>query len=355
LFASVALVGLAIAGAVYQAVSVERETRRFPPPGQLVDIGGRRLHLVCIGDGGPVVIFEASGFSNALSSSVARTEISAHTRVCSYDRAGTGWSDPGPSIITAGLLADDLARLLEHAGVAPPYILVPASIGGLTSEMFARRHADRVAGLIFLDAATSDGVELAARRANWLVTVGACLVPMAARLGLLRWLDPFHFRRESSDPAARSAALLYRPEPMSTLCAMVRGADNTVDEFRAAPPLAADVPLVVLTGETAANLVPPGLAFLAQDPATLISQRRDLAHRARQRSLDREQPAARGRDGRTRHDWTDQEHDTDQALGSRFEHFSGPGPRAPSRPRTSSAFQAQDFGRSSGPGPQVPV
>ncbi len=284
LFLSLAIVGLAIAGAVYQSVSVRREAVRFPPPGQLVDVGGRRLHLICLGEGRPVVIFEPSGFSNALSSGAARAEIGAHTRVCSYDRVGTGWSDPGPPLVTAGLLADDLARLLENAGVAPPYLVVPASIGGLTGEMFARRYPDRVAGLVFLDAANSGGVERAVRAATWIIRTSACLAPAAARLGALRLFDPFRFRRESTEGAARSMALLYRPEPMATLCGLVRGAERTLEEFRTAPPLAADVLLVVLTAETSERLIPPGLAFLARDPATLDGDRRELAQALARRS-----------------------------------------------------------------------
>ena len=81
MFLSLAIVVLAIGGAIYQSVSVRREAARFPPPGQLIDIGGRRLHLICLGDGRPVVIFEPSGFSNALSAGAARAEIGSNTRV----------------------------------------------------------------------------------------------------------------------------------------------------------------------------------------------------------------------------------------------------------------------------------
>ena len=104
------------------------------PDAGTVDVGGRRLHLICIGEGQPAVIFEPSAFGNGLSSSRARTEISATTRVCSYDRMGTGWSDPGPAVISAGVLADDLDHLLSRAGIPPPYVLVPSSIGGRPSN-----------------------------------------------------------------------------------------------------------------------------------------------------------------------------------------------------------------------------
>ena len=169
LFVVAGLTGAAIAVcAVRQSQSVRREATEFPAPGRLVDIGGRRLHLICIGEGEPTVVFEPSGFGGALSSSAARTEISARSRVCSYDRMGTGWSDPGPPVISVGLLADDLEQLLDRAEIRPPYVLVPSSIGGLTVELYARRHPERVAGLVFLDAANSDGLEAVAPR----VTLG---------------------------------------------------------------------------------------------------------------------------------------------------------------------------------------
>jgi len=85
------------AGAAYQAWEVSAETQKFPPPGQLVDIGGRRLHLLCVGEGAPIVLFESSGLGSAVSADRVRNEIAKQTRVCSYDRRGMGWSDPGPS------------------------------------------------------------------------------------------------------------------------------------------------------------------------------------------------------------------------------------------------------------------
>jgi pimeloyl-ACP methyl ester carboxylesterase len=259
--------GLAAAGAIYQAENVRREAARFPPPGVLVDVGGgRRLHLLCIGSGEPAVIFESSGFGNSVSFERARAEIGARTRTCSYDRMGFGWSDPGPGIISAGLLAEDLHRLLQRAALRPPFVLVPSSIGGLTVELFARRYPGEVAGLVFLDAGHSGALELisAIRGGEGLqqrFRQVACMMPLAARLGLVRLADPFKLRRDASNGAARGAALLYRPQPWGTLCAMQRGRHATIEEFRAAPPLPPDVPLVVLSHERPTEFLPPALPF----------------------------------------------------------------------------------------------
>jgi pimeloyl-ACP methyl ester carboxylesterase len=250
LIAAGLVLALALSGAVYQSVSIRREAGRYPPPGRLVDVGGRRLHLLCIGDGTPVVIFEAGTFGTSLSSSKAREAIATHARVCSYDRMGTGWSDPGPGVISVGTLTDDLEHLLDRAGIAPPYILVPSSIGGLTAELFARRHPDRVAGMVFLDAATSDLVERSLPYVDWLSREAACLGKLAARLGVLRIVDPFDLRQHGTPDEARAVALMYRVEPMATMCGLVRGAASSLEQFRAAPPLKADMPLTMLSAET---------------------------------------------------------------------------------------------------------
>jgi len=219
--------------------------------------------LICLGQGEPTVIFESSGLGSALSSALAREEVSAHTRVCSYDRMGMGWSDPGPSVISAGLLADDLERLTVRAELHPPFILVASSIGGLTVELFARRHPDQIAGLVFVDAGNSVVVERFAGQVTRAQIESACLVKTAARFGALRLLDPLRLRKQPPDASAQAIARLYRVEPMATLCAMARGLRTTVLELSTAPPLAPDVPLIVLVHEKSDGFFPPGMA--AQD------------------------------------------------------------------------------------------
>lgn len=254
----VSLLSAAAAGAVYQTLSVRRDAARFPPPGRLVDVGGRRLHLLCIGDGRPTVIFEASMSSSSVSFAEARSAISRRARVCSYDRMGTGWSDAPPATVSIGALADDLDRLLDRAVTSPPYIVEAASIGGLVAELYARRHPERVAGLVFVDAGHSAVLESIAPRVTATVTAEACLLPLAARLGLLRAFDPIGLRHA---PAGDEAMWrIYRVEPMTTFCGVVRGRAATLQEFREAPPLRADVPLTVLTAESTEGLIPFGFA-----------------------------------------------------------------------------------------------
>lgn len=247
---------LGAAGALYQWLSVRSETRRFPPPGRMVNVagpGGRRLHLVCLGQGEPAVIFESSGFGGALSSRTAREELSAYARVCSYDRAGMGWSDPGPGVMTAGMLAGDLERLTIEAGLKPPFYLVAASIGGLTAELFARRHPEQVAGLVFVDAATSVVLERFSGQITWKQVEAVCLAQTAARLGMVRLLNPFRLRDE------QTIARLYRVEPMAAICSMARGMQTTIGELANAPPLPSGIPVTVLVHEKPDGMVPTGI------------------------------------------------------------------------------------------------
>jgi pimeloyl-ACP methyl ester carboxylesterase len=254
------LVSLVFAGTLLEWRAEARDAERFPPTGTLVAVGTHRLHLVCVGSGQPTVIFEASGFSNATSNSVARAAIAQRTRVCSYDRLGVGWSDPAPHAISIGTIADDLAHLQDRAHLNSPFIIVTASIGGLVTEMFARRYPDRVAGLVYLDAATSEMIPIAESQIDLVALKTACLGSAAAgRIGLLRLIDPWDLRASDSETSARSAALMYRAQPWNALCSIVRGVLETKREFAEAPPLRRDVPLVVLSAETSSGLLPPGL------------------------------------------------------------------------------------------------
>jgi hypothetical protein len=101
-----------------------------PPPGQLIDIGGYRLHLQCEGEGHPTAVFEAAMWDAGLTWSLVQPEPSNLTRACVYDRAGLGWSDPSPRPRTADVMVEELRAPLTVAEVASPYALVPIRLGG---------------------------------------------------------------------------------------------------------------------------------------------------------------------------------------------------------------------------------
>ena len=245
-------------GWVYEQDATRRDARRFPPPGQFVEVGARRLHYVCTGSGSPLVVFEVSGFSNSMSFSAARSGLARHTRVCSYDRMGIGWSDPGPSAIPVGMLADDLRRLLDTVSPREPAIVVASSIGGVTAEMFARRHPERVAGLVFLDAGNSEVVARLPERDIRLISRPVCTALQAASaIGLVRLFDPWRLRQTSE--SARSAAVMYGSKPWVMLCAMIRAGDRTIREFASASPLSRDLPVTAFSAETREAFLPPAI------------------------------------------------------------------------------------------------
>jgi protein-S-isoprenylcysteine O-methyltransferase Ste14/pimeloyl-ACP methyl ester carboxylesterase len=269
------VVTLPLAGLIYEAYADARGAREFPAPGVLVDVGGRRLHLLCLGEGDPVVIFESSGFGNASSSARARERVATRTRVCSYDRMGQGWSDAGPSVATFDDLARDLAVLQDRAKLRAPVIVVASSIGGMTAEMFARRYPERVAGLVFVDAASSEGLP---RALPWVgrVTALACAAGLAARLGAVRLIDPFGIENgEPSEEARRSAAVTYGGKQWAAMCAMARGVRSRPGVFDGVPPLRGDIPLVVLSASSEEEHV-PGFQWLSAD----LRAQRIVSHRA---------------------------------------------------------------------------
>ena len=257
---AIVLVSLPIAGLIYEAVADGVAQKEFAPPGTFVDIGGRRLHMICIGDGEPTVFFESSGWGTALSSARARERIASRTTVCSYDRAGNGWSDPGPGPVSAADLARDVAVLQDRAKLRGPFVVVASSIGGLTGEMYARQFPERTAGLILVDAANSRLLPLL-ESISGRATIALCATSALARFGVVRLVDPFGLGE--SDENRQAVAVAYNPRPWSTLCGIARGIARSREEFSMAPPLRTDLPLVTLSASTSVDLVPPAFRSVA--------------------------------------------------------------------------------------------
>jgi len=147
---------LAVLGAGYQATATWIDARNYPPPGQMVDVGGYKLHLYCMGSGSPTVVLDALFPGTVSNWAWVQPEVARTTQVCAYDRAGLGWSESGPGPHDAQHGASELHTLLEAAGVRGPYILVGHSLGGLTVRMFADQYPDEVAGMVLVEASNPD-------------------------------------------------------------------------------------------------------------------------------------------------------------------------------------------------------
>jgi pimeloyl-ACP methyl ester carboxylesterase len=145
--------------------------------GGLVDVGARRLYVECAGSGSPTVVLEAGLGLDSDSWSNVLPEIGRTTRVCAYDRAGLGASDPVPGVRDASDDVRDLERLLARGPIPPPYVLVGHSYGGFLARLFARAHPEQVAGVVFVDASGFDATrrqlaiwpssQAPARRRDW--------------------------------------------------------------------------------------------------------------------------------------------------------------------------------------------
>ena len=151
LYPVLAVLMVASVGGGYQTVRQSIDTRAYPMPGQLVDVGGHRMHLHCTGSGSPTVILEPGQGGASSDSGWVAPAVARDSTVCVYDRAGRGWSDPADGPQDAAQIAADLHTLLERAEVPGPYILAGHSFGGLYVQTFAATYPDKVAGLVLLD------------------------------------------------------------------------------------------------------------------------------------------------------------------------------------------------------------
>ena len=176
----------------YETLREAMDANAYPMPGQLIDVGGHRLHLHCTGSGDPTVVLEPG--AGAMSSDLGwiAPAVARDTRVCVYDRAGRGWSEPADTVQDATQVATDLHTLLHRANVSGPYVLAGHSFGGLYVLTFAARYPEEVAGMVLVDstapkwdAAASPG---AGDSYDLLGRVSA-LISGSARLGLSRLLD----------------------------------------------------------------------------------------------------------------------------------------------------------------------
>jgi pimeloyl-ACP methyl ester carboxylesterase len=254
----VALLVLAVAGAIYQAIATELAERAYPPPGEMVDVGGHSLHINCSGQGGPTVVLDAgSGGFSAQWVRVQR-EVSGTTRVCAYDRAGMGWSEMGPQPRDAKQITGELHTLLGNAGIEGPYVLVGHSFGGMYMQTYAARYPDEVAGVALVDSST-DPDQFSQRPAGrdsyepqeQTFAVGPRLVRLGvslpARLGVVRLLSEL-------DPAPPELPQQQR-EQIDALAPSTRQWSTSALEFLAptqtlrlgSPGSLGDKPLAVVT------------------------------------------------------------------------------------------------------------
>jgi pimeloyl-ACP methyl ester carboxylesterase len=149
---------LGLSAILLMAVSAPAQTQStpppLPPPGRLVDIGGWKLHLNCTGEASPgraTVILESGAGDFSVEWSLVQPKVAAFARVCSYDRAGDGWSELGPHPRTFHQVAYELHTLLDRAGIQPPFVLVGQSYGGWLVRQYQAIYPSEVAGMVLVE------------------------------------------------------------------------------------------------------------------------------------------------------------------------------------------------------------
>jgi pimeloyl-ACP methyl ester carboxylesterase len=249
---------LALAGVIYQVITTRLDQRKYPPPGKLVDVGGYRLHIHCYGPegasvDGPTVVMDAGIGECSLGWSLVQPEIAKFARVCTYDRAGLGWSDSSPTARTSRQIVSDLHALLTNAGIEPPYVLVGHSFGGLNARLYASQFPEEVLGMVLVDSAHEDYPF----RSPLLIRVGLLTAPLGIpRLfaGVVISENPI-FDGDSKYPSAYRA-IANSTKYLNTVRREYSAADESWGQGRTSKKSLGDRPLVVLLAASDHELFP---------------------------------------------------------------------------------------------------
>ena len=146
------LLSLMLVGYIYEPMAEASDAKAYPPPGQLVDVGGYRLHINCMGNGSPTVVIDAGlGDWSTSWAGYVQPEVAKTTRICTYDRAGMGWSEAGPLPRDAVQFAKELHTLLQNANIPGPYVMVGHSLGGLPVRVFVHDYASEISGVVLIE------------------------------------------------------------------------------------------------------------------------------------------------------------------------------------------------------------
>jgi pimeloyl-ACP methyl ester carboxylesterase len=242
------LVLIVAGGAVFEQWARYRAPFDFPPPGKMVDIGGRRIQIDCRGSGSPTVVFESGGdWSGAAHWRKVQDEVAHTTRACSYSRAGILWSDPARDARNSDAILADLHSLLEKAGEKPPLVLVGWSLGGPYAVLYTQHYGSDVAGLVLIDPSHPD---------QWLrfdaITHHRAqpFTPLLRVAPKLTWSGILRLWPSDGPSFAERAEVAFMPTSLPSVIKELNSLDDTLAAEGAAHDLGAR-PLVVLTSMAA--------------------------------------------------------------------------------------------------------
>jgi pimeloyl-ACP methyl ester carboxylesterase len=238
---------LLLAGAAYQFIATKLDERKYPPPGRLVDVGGHRLHLYCLGKGTPTVVLDAGLGGGVLDWSTVQPGVSKFARVCAYDRAGMAWSDSGVRPRTSQQVVTELHALLGNAGVRAPYVLVGHSIAGIHVQLYASQYPDEVAGVVLVDSSHED--QLSRKGMTAIPSFYPPLIKALSPFGVVRLINEVGAPSPNIPPDvdAERAAIYSHTRSMYSYADEISAIAVSMEQLRAAPMRLGDKPLIVLT------------------------------------------------------------------------------------------------------------
>jgi pimeloyl-ACP methyl ester carboxylesterase len=248
---------VAASGAAYEAIAGAGDAAAFPPAGRLVDVGGYRLHLDCRGEGSPTVVMDAGLGGSSLDWTLVQPELAHTTRVCTYDRAGMGWSDPGPEPRSPLHLAEELHRLLQNGGVPGPYVLVGHSLAGKNIRLFTSAHPVDVAGMVLVDA-RSEALEANADLTAFAAALQAqaALYSLARRLGIARLVGGGLMDLPLLPPGLATRMALAQTGPDAITETTLEGLSRTAGDEALASASLGSLPLVVIAASESMSDLP---------------------------------------------------------------------------------------------------
>jgi pimeloyl-ACP methyl ester carboxylesterase len=251
------IIGLLLVGYVYEPIAEAADAKAYPSPGQMVDVGGHRLHINCTGTGSPTVIIEAGlGDWSTSWGGVVQPEVAKATRVCTYDRAGMGWSEAGPLPRDAAQSAEELHTLLQKANIPGPYVMVGHSLGGLVVRVFVHDYSSEVVGVVLIESMNPKQLTQSQTAQSQLETRSQpfSFQAMLARFGVARLLVKLPGIAPSV-PANEEAyyPLYIRPQSFQATDNESRGM-SAAGAQAAAVKSFGDLPLLVLTAKL--NTIP---------------------------------------------------------------------------------------------------
>jgi pimeloyl-ACP methyl ester carboxylesterase len=244
------LVLAGVAGATWNARAARRDAQEFPQPGDSIDIGGRSLHLVCLGEGSPTVVIEGGAQDWSTGWRRPQEAIAEFTRVCSYDRAGLGWSDASPDPKDGRHMVADLHALLAAAEIVRPVVLVGHSLGGMLNQIYYQQYPTEVVGMVLAEPGDPDLVQEMFPDSHGVPAFGDWMdtaASLAARLGLLRYVygDLMEGKGYPEREVLETRARVVLPDAAANLASTIRHLPVTAEQTRETTDLG-DIPLVVV-------------------------------------------------------------------------------------------------------------